>query len=111
MQRQIRLQVPQLDSMRRRFRSADSCLRNFLPRRFQPDTPEKQLDAMPELSCDELNCAGHRWPEFNLKRELAWHQRFRTTRRLSANTSCQINPTTLGRAYSERGIDDNNKGD
>ena len=24
--------------------------------------------------------AGHRWPEFNLKRELAWHERFRTTR-------------------------------
>src|SRR4029077_790996 len=26
-------------------------------------------------------------------------------------SSCEINPTTLGRAYSERGINDNNKGD
>jgi hypothetical protein len=26
-----------------------------------------------------------------------------------ANTSCQVNPTTLGRAYSERGINENKK--
>ena len=31
--------------------------------------------------------------------------------RSAIRTSCQINPTTLGRAYSERGINDNNKGD
>jgi hypothetical protein len=42
-----------------------------------------------------LDGAGHRWPEFNLKRELVWHHRFRTTRRRGANTNCHINPTTL----------------
>jgi hypothetical protein len=41
-----------------------------LPRRFQPDTPEKQLDAVPELSCGEL------------KREVAWYQRFVARRSL-----------------------------
>ena len=46
------------------FREARFCLRNSLARRFQPDTPEKQLDAVPELSCGEL------------KREVVWYQRF-----------------------------------
>jgi len=54
-----------MDSMEQRFRTShDLCLRNSLLRRFQPDTPEKQLDAVPELSCGEL------------KREVAWYQRF-----------------------------------
>jgi hypothetical protein len=30
-----------------------------------------------EVRRAQLCEAGHRWPEFNLKRELAWHQRFR----------------------------------
>jgi hypothetical protein len=61
----------------------DSCVRNSLPRRVQPDTPEKQLDAVPELSCARQGIDG---PEFNLKSELTWHQRFRATRGRSANT-------------------------
>src|SRR6267142_4607812 len=66
-----------MDSMGQGFRTSDDLgLRNSLPRRFQPDTPEKQLDAVPKLSCGELSEAGHRSPESNLKREVTWQQRF-----------------------------------
>src|SRR5229473_3134400 len=80
-----------MDSMGQRFRTShDLCLRNSLPRRFQPDTPEKQLDAVPELSCGELSEAGHRWPESNLKREVAWQTQIHSTPNAAANATLEL---------------------